>query len=557
MSQHSDIPLLSNPRRVVSRPVPGLLRIGELPIEDACSSWPEPIGQEEGGQPNQVSSQENQPCPAYLENQPIGALDDAGSRPTNSPKLFGRGRQVVHQIFRLPNDGGNRFRERLCGLGTAPNRSVAGVWAARHDNHIHVQHGCPWGGGRCKCSCIRTAFGDPKPGSMQSTEPVLYDDDNAIGMWEHLDEGPGFRKWLFVQNEVGQSFDFCGDFTFPAEQQPNGRTKKGTRLEGKSPCFSLQASRTTPCQDCDGEQGQDEANGGQQPVPKKQRKTTIFDTASAALELSNLEWTTSISTLLAHSILHKEGHTFNIITKRAEVEKQLMAMLDVEFNKIRFMSIDDIRDVIGGNPSFGLGKIQTREKSLLALKTWFMGQCDGCLFKTSMMILHFRDWFDGLLGKKNTILLIGPPSCAKTWVSQGFQRLGRWCGGILPWNKNGSTFIWQETVNARVISHDECRQPICDVGYLETLKQVYAGTQVNVDKKFASASLSSGAPVIATCNFDPVQNSDERSAFDERWTVFNINVIPELKELCSLPCNPMAIFDLIDFALEHCNDDPQ
>lgn len=524
----------------------------QLPIEDPFGDWPDIPGEAENCIQDPRSDEACINRPEYLVRGEIETLDDRRVDPYSQPSLFEPGRKVVHEIYRLPSDGGDSLHRRLERLGTAHGRSVNGIWAARHDNHLHVQHGCP-SNQRCQCRCIRSAFGKPKPHSAITVDSVLYGDENRVGMWKHLDQGPGLRKWVFLQNSVGESFDYCGDCSIPADQRPNDRTEEGTRYEKQSPCFSVQATGTTPLSSCPDEPSEDATD---EPVQKRPR-IAVFSTAEAAIQLAAMEWTTNISTILSHPLLHREGHTYNIIARRADLEKQLTAMLEVEFEKMKTMSIADIRDVIGANPSFGLTKMQTRDKSFYALKKWFLGQANNCPLAASQLVLYFEQWFNGELGKKNTILLIGPPSCAKTWVSQAFQRLGRWSGNILPWNKNNSSFIWQETVTARIISHDECRQPIVDVGYLETLKQVYAGTQVNVDKKFKSAMLTSGAPVIATCNFDPIQNNCERPAFDERWTRINCQKVDELKDVCSLACNPLAIFDLIDWAVEHCNDDPE
>ena len=492
------------------------------------------------------------PRPDYMESGIIEGLDGERNRASITPLSWEVGGQSVHQIFRLPNVSGHEFHERLRKLGDAPNRSVRGIWAARHNNHIHVQHGCPYTTGRCKCTVITRAFGKPKPKCQLDTEPVLCTSDVKCGMWEHLDEGPGYRKWLFMQNDRGESYDFCGDISIPAGQQPNGRTEKGTRLEKFSPCCDIQTDRGIVRGRLPGEEIDDAAD---EPVPKK-AKPSLYETASAANTLATMEWTTSIPAILGHRLMHKDGHTFNCVAYRKKVADMLSAMLDVEYQKMQNMTLEDIREMIGDNPCFGLNRMQTREKSFEALLLWFLQQNNGCPLQTAEMILMFRDWFDKKLGKKNTIMLIGPPSCAKTWLANAFASLGRWRGSILPWNKNGSQFIWQETIKARIVVHDECRQPITDVGYLEILKQIYGGTQAQVDKKFECSTLSSGCPVIATCNEYPISNLSEEAAFKTRWNLINVKMVDELKDLTSLPCNPMAIFDIIDWAIEHSDDDP-
>lgn len=490
--------------------------------------------------------------PEYLERGSTEGLEDERCRAYDCPSGWEVGGQSVHQIFRLPSISGNEFRERLRKLGTASNRGVRGIWAARHNNHVHVQHGCPFTTGRCKCTVITGTFGNAKPKCCLTTEPVLCTTELNVGMWEHLDEGPGYRKWLFLQNDRGEPFDFCGDHSIPTGQQPNGRTEKGTRMEKFSPCFDVSTDRTAFGKRHAGEEAED---GSDEPVPKKQ-KPSVYDTAAAANILATMEWTTSIPTILGHRLMHKEGHTYNCIAQKKRVADMLKAMLDVEYEKMQHMKMDDIREVIGDNPSFGLNKIQTREKSLEGLLLWYLKQNQGCPQKTSEMILMFQNWFDKELGKKNTIMLVGPPSSAKTWIANAWAGLGRWRGSILPWNRNGSQFMWQETVKARVIVHDECRQPMTDVGYLETLKQIYAGNQAQVDKKFETATLSSGAPVIGTCNNYPISNPVEEAAFWARWNLINVQSIHELKDIAALPCNPLALFDLVEWAKEHVNDDP-
>ena len=471
-----------------------------------------------------------------------------GVNPSKQPEGFNSSRKIVHTIHPVHGSADSGLLQRLERLGRSNHRGDGGIWAARHDNHIHVQHGCTWATGRCKCTTVIGAFGPKLRASKQYTiEPSHFGDGEKRAMWKHLDQGQGLRKWIFLQNSCGESYDLCGDINFHPDQQPNGDSEEGDQFQGKFACSAIQGPGGLPE---DGGNEEHSLHAENQP-PAKRQKTTLFEVAEAAFQLSTREWCTDMEYILGHPGMHKDGRFQYLITmKRLDVEKALASLLAVEYQRIRHMTLDQIRAKFNTteSPSFGLNKVQGREISFDALKSWFEVQSGNGEEGGAMLVHKFQQWFDSNLGKKNTMLLIGPPSCGKTWVSQAFQRIGRWYGGILAWTRAGSAFTFQETVTARIIYHDECRQPSADVGYLETLKQIYAGTQVNVDKKFKSNSMSSGAPVIATCNAYPVTNAEERNAFEERWTVINCQVVEGLKEPCSLPCHPFAIFDLIDWA---------
>lgn len=261
----------------------------------------------------------------------------------------------------------------------------------------------------------------------------------------------------------------------------------------------------------------------------------------AAVALAKRRWISSPDAILNCKEMTESEHNFNIVMSRRKLTDSISSALLSFYDQLKFMDMDEIVSHIDPNANFGYTRMATLDDSFNGLK-FFFEQFDN---EFSNMIMMFKRWFNHELGKKNTICLIGPPSCGKTWVANAFGKLGLFMGTIGAWNRNDNRFAFNNCVNARIVVHDECKQPLVDIGYLEKLKEIYAGAEGSVDRKFANDARASGCPVIATCNVFPVQSVEQRAAFAERINYVYCNPVPEMKELCSFPCNPLALVSLI------------
>jgi hypothetical protein len=231
------------------------------------------------------------------------------------------------------------------------------------------------------------------------------------------------------------------------------------------------------------------------------------------------------------------------------VQKYMRNYFILDCKSVQNMKFNDIREHLGECPvAFQAEGFMGREQSLCVLKHIFFTQFgpDAC-----KMFVMFRKWFDQELGKKNTIILIGPPSCGKTLIASAWTRLGKYFGKITEWTK-GAQFCFAGCRWGRVVLHDECIQPIEASEHLELLKKVYAGEKnVPINVKYSDGSIACGAPVIGTANSDPIRNNSVRDAFNERVNWLNLTDDHELKELATGAINPMALFDMWDYCFEH------
>ncbi|KZS05374.1 Uncharacterized protein APZ42_031456 [Daphnia magna] len=470
-----------------------------------------------------------------------GELDgiDAGGVCSNFVRgTFDGRRKLVHSLFKPPEDGRFSFYRRLRTLSERGGRSPIGaVYAASHDDHIHVIHGCNFADERCRCSGIKRCFGEAYKSVTSPSDK--WDDGRRSRMWEHLGKGPGRRRWHIRQDSHNQSGHLDGVYILSAEDE--------RRPEEEVPCEDefYQCGFPSLSEGGVGSAGSDGAAG---PAKKKRRGASWFATIQYALEIGQLQWISSPDAILNLDVLTKEpDHNYNIICSRDKLLKGIASGQQALYSKIRPMRMESIISLIDSNATFGYNRIATREDSLLGLKHFFQQFDDG--YHATVKLFH--DWFNQDLGKKNTICLIGPPSCGKTWVANAFMKLGLFGGSIGAWNKNDNKFAFNNCVTARIVMHDECKQPMNDIGYIEKLKEIYAGSEGCVDRKFTNDARASGCPVIATCNSHPVSNKEHRAAFEERITYIHCNQVPEMKEFCEFPCNPLAIWDLVSHVLSN------
>jgi hypothetical protein len=236
------------------------------------------------------------------------------------------------------------------------------------------------------------------------------------------------------------------------------------------------------------------------------------------------------------------------------IAKYMNNQFMLNYFKVKNMKFNDIRQHLETCPAAFNDGFMGIEDSLKALKHLFVCQFGE---DAPRYVVTFRKWFDQTNGKMNTIIIIGPPSCGKTWLASAFTRLGCYFGKILEWTK-GSQFSFGGCQTGRVILHDECIQPIEGLDYLETLKKIYAGEKnVPINVKYKEGALACGAPVIGTSNSHPVRNGSVLEAFEARVNFINFHHDEEFNKLISGQCNPRALFDLWDWAFEQlCEQDP-
>ena len=287
-------------------------------------------------------------------------------------------------------------------------------------------------------------------------------------------------------------------------------------------------------------------------MEEEQTIKTVGQACHYLRELASRYWISDFSRLLALAdvmlnVSLQQVLMFNMV----KISSYMQNAFTLDYNFVRNSSFSDIRLKMDKNVvAFGEGYM-SRNDSYFLLKGLFLHQRNGNHAKAAELVMMFRKWFDRELGKKNTIILVGEPSCGKTLIAKAFMRLACFWGKITEWSK-GNQFIFSGCTTGRIILHDECIQPIEDMAYLETLKKIYAGECTPINVKYASGQLSCGAPVIGTCNVYPIRNHDKdlRDAMNERITFLDWFGKDFLKGRVYGEVNPRALFDIVDWAEE-------
>lgn len=454
--------------------------------------------------------------------------------------------QTVHEQSGKVHPG-NPVLEQL---GTGRKSAGGGLVIWGHVNeygpHYHVLHGCKYTGNRCQCFKSGGWLADL---GFPTGDAIRYRSDQLDAahwrdLWLHCTKGDGYRALLLCQSDRRGPFAVC-------------------RLQDLPPLWEGPFSVQGPggCSDLDGtaqrKDGADDAAQQQagevqlgQARGKKEGGRTVSKVWAKLKVIAAKHWIGDFDLLLRIADVQMDEDIQHVLVFHMDaVRKYMQNHFLCDSKKVQNMKFNDIREALGECPTaFMEEDFMGREQSLLVLKHFFYHQFgqDACT-----MFVTFRKWFDQDLGKKNTIIMIGPPSCGKTLIANAWTRLGKYFGKITEWTK-GAQFCFAGCRSGRIVLHDECIQPIEAVEHLETLKKIYAGEKnVPINVKYADGSTACGAPVIGTANQDPIRNCSVRGAFNERVNWLNLTDDPELKDLTTGAINPMALFDMWDYCFDY------
>lgn len=282
--------------------------------------------------------------------------------------------------------------------------------------------------------------------------------------------------------------------------------------------------------------------GKSKAVPAVQR------TALEILDVAKRNWIGQIDDMFSDSeVIDK--HIMTIVTQRKRLEEIMDAANYLQAKRVsdcRIYTWDKIRDTISDSATFGYPTMMSRDDSLSILKWLFRRNFPDYVDK----ILSLKPWFD-MKNKKNTILMLGPPSCGKSWFGTALSKLGCYIGTILNYSK-GSSFCFGNTTNCRIIVHDECQWPLV-TEYTEVLKMLYGGQSTPVDVKYKNKQTGGNCPVVAMANCHPCKDPKLIAPMQTRCDEWQfIHSMDELKFQTDIPhvygpCHPLAIFDLYDY----------
>lgn len=324
------------------------------------------------------------------------------------------------------------------------------------------------------------------------------------------------------------------------------------------------ATKIQDCQDFGNQGGETSAGPDFQEVLEGTQKSTLVPASAtreqarldafekkvlAIFEIGKANWCMSVNDIFALPSVCELYSNF-IIRYERKISEQLQSAIDQYCrlcSNIENFTWDKIRDMmLHYNPKFP--GCMPREESAYILKIWLLSNFPDHVDK----MLTLPDWFNKRNGKRNTLLLTGPPSCGKSWFAEAILKIGLFRGGILPYAKGGQ-FCFQETINSRIIMHEECQWPIGAPEYTETLKAIWGGQVVDVNVKHRAKQKSSGAPVIACCNFTPCQDPRDQGPCDVRtwrWQCTkNMDELAAYDYRCHVTggLHPLAVFDVYNY----------
>lgn len=140
--------------------------------------------------------------------------------------------------------------------------------------------------------------------------------------------------------------------------------------------------------------------------------------------------------------------------------------------------------------------------------------------------------------KRNTFLMVSPPSSGKTWVVNSCLDNFWAVGGIQNTKKGGSNFTYQDGVGMRVNLWNECI--LQEKAAIETAKQVWEGDRTSVQVKHEKNTFLYRTPLFVTANNVPwTYCKTEEKAFLDRCYFYKWTPQPWLLKMGKYPC-PLA-----------------
>lgn len=445
---------------------------------------------------------------------------------------FVTGRFIYHHV--LKNSASIRLRllKYCCGAFRDGN-DRAGFIAALHDNHIHVVHGCSATKGYCRC---KDNWGC-QPRFSRKHEPSSVGRTGIARIWNYLVSGPG-RRLIFWSYGSGQRPAYCSNrVVLPSFKWPHCEKKS---LENECKSIGLPDAYS------------DDSDAG----GELSKSSVSFATKCNEIwEMAQEEWIADPETILGIQKVIDKHQNF-IEVARDAIIKRLTNKRKTNFDKIKNWTFEDFREfLVNKNPSFGFNRhrIQARAHTFSVLVHWFETQFNE---QWPIFFLEFVRIFDGNNGKLNSLVLVGPASCGKTWLVNMFKAIALNFGVVRNW-ASGDRFCFDNAVNRRLLIHDECSFPINAPDYLEAYKQLAAGQSPTVNVKHKDGTTLPPAPIFITANQHPLELcASQKQFFDNvRWKIYFIHPVPDFAALTEgKNGNPLALFDLYDHALELINN---
>ena len=407
---------------------------------------------------------------------------------------FDVGRTIISTIH--PNTV--ETRERLVRYFTSLDKGIdyrkpaLSVIAATHNDHIHVVHGCS-SARLCRCFERIPCFGRRPLCRNGNAFSLSYRET----LRKYLGEGAG-RKLILWANRLGYGQLYCEEASddlglATLNMENNSHLERATGRNATPDlvkCFST-GSQSNPGGSVEHETG----------VPEEPK----FQPLLWVQKRMESEWTTSLQAVLNEPSL-TEFQRGRLTFSMPYIKKHIESWKTTEHARTAEWTMDDIYASFEGRiPSFGKHSLQMLDvqDSLTALRSFLFNHFDVNWKSTFLTICKI---FDRENGKQNSVCLVGPKSCGKTWFLDGFGKLARFVGTPKNFIK-GDTFAWSDCVNCRLLRFDECRIPIQAETWIEKFKEITGGQETMVNRKYEVNAVVDKTPVFMSANSDPFQNN--------------------------------------------------
>lgn len=241
-----------------------------------------------------------------------------------------------------------------------------------------------------------------------------------------------------------------------------------------------------------------------------------------------------------------------------------MTVSDLEYYQLKQIQNWKLNDfqtwLCEKNVSFGVSEhyFLSRFETFKILMDWLNFQF-GDNWKN--VLLNFEKIFNRELNEINSICLIGPNNCGKTWFIKMWCMIARFVGRPTNFSFN-SRFDFANCVSKRLLffdqpkfpsliqpSHNCCSpHPTQALNYMKTLKELACGLNVEENVKFQQSKIIEKTPMFLISDLNPFVNCVEQlDTFKQHMLFYELQIFPNFQNRTQSKFgNPLALFDVYE-----------
>lgn len=417
----------------------------------------------------------------------------------------------------------------------------------RERDHFHVWHDCPWNHSFCRCRWRNAGIIEKTIRPRIRRRPPFL---SNIGRnsWKAICQYSFFRKGIQKARVCLRSnamcFECSNNHIHDEWYQPQGGLVEESNSRNECNLYREQSDAPETKRDrIDGGQRYKRARGSFEDLTEK---TAVLLNKYLCSPPGNLKF-----------IIPVDSPDFCAKFYDPKYVRQYESAIDIFNIKINSLSLREFRDLYSKTlPVFNSHTLNpfdlyhNIDESVYYLNSLLNFQFNGEEFKIVNFLSNVKRWFDksgwleetGLINIKcNTISVVGPPNCGKSYFFDCLASLALNVGHIGRINNKTNHFSLQESVNKRLISGNEISM---EEGAKEDFKKICEGSPVNIPVKHQKDSVLYKTPVLLMSNSYSFVNHDP--AFkDIRVKTFLWKPYDTLQSSEKKPY-PLAMFKIFD-----------